>query len=234
MTRASINDSLWITGILLQSSLLALLFLRGIARRLPIFTGLLAFYLLRSILLLALFGHIDNDLYVALAEGFAVADLFLQLLVALEIALQLVPISGGWTWRRAGSLLLLPCLALVGTLLLCQALPVSRFPPDRFQIFDWLVMVLLAAGALAMPAPGRPEASLLRRLTLGLAAYGLLGIYATAARTLAAASHDARRFAQSAYTLPVVWLLVVLYWIVILKPQKDTAPQPEPLPIPAV
>jgi hypothetical protein len=226
MTRATINDSLWALGLLLQCSLLTLLFTCGIARRLPLFTLLIAFYLLRSILLFTLFGHIDPDNYALTYNTLAAADLVLQLLLAIEITVRLVRVSGGWAARRRG-LLLLPCLAFAATWLLTQSLPANtRVPPDRLQLFDWFALVFLCLWAIALRKAAPAAASLLRRTLLGLGAYAFLGISVTIARTLAAADRNALRFAQSSYVLPVAWLLVVLYWIAVLKP---TAAQPAQL-----
>ncbi|MGD0798894.1 MAG: hypothetical protein ABR910_14350 [Acidobacteriaceae bacterium] len=226
MTRTAINDSLWALGLLLQCSLLALLFARGIARRLPLFTLLLAFYVLRSALLFTLSGHLDSDTYAVTYNSLAAADLFLQLLVALEIAAGLVHASGGWL-RRWVELLLLPCAAFVATFLLCQLLPAnSRVPPDRMQLFNWFVIVLLGLWAAVVPQSTPASASLPRRLLLGLGSYALLGICVTVVRLQAAAHRDAVLFARSSYILPVAWLLVVLYWIAALKSHVD---RPAPL-----
>jgi hypothetical protein len=221
MTRTSINDVFWSLGLASQCALFALLFLRGLARRLPLFTALLAFYLLRSILLVALSGRIDSDAYTATYNGLSILDLLLQLLVAIEIATHLTRISGGWATRR-DILFAMPCLAFGATWLVCQMLPiVTRLPPDRLQLFNWFALLLLGIWSLTLPTNDPPALSLLRRASVGLAVYGLLGICATIARTLAAAHRDARLFAESSYILPIAWLLVVVGWIILLKPQQN-------------
>jgi hypothetical protein len=139
-----------------------------------------------------------------------------------EIALCLVRASGLSASRRGDLLFLLPCLALGATTLLCHLLPSSpRVPPDRMQLFNWFAMVFLCLWAIALPKPTPEATSLFRRILLGLASYGFLGICVTAVRTLAAANRDAFHFAKSAYILPVAWLAVVLYWIAILRPHTD-------------
>ena len=47
----------------LQCALLALVFVRGVARRLPGFTVLLGFYPLRAVVLFVLFGHLATPDY---------------------------------------------------------------------------------------------------------------------------------------------------------------------------
>jgi hypothetical protein len=232
MTRTAINDSFLALGLLLQSSLLALLFTRRIARRLPFFATLLAFYLIRSALLFTLSGHIDSDAYTDLYNGLSVLDLLLQLIVAIEIAVRLTRVSGGFATRR-DMLFVLPCLAFGATWLTCQMLPiVTRLPPDRLQLFNWFALLLLGIWSLTLPTHDPPALSLLRRVSVGLAVYGLLGVGATIARTLAAADRNARIFAESSYILPIAWLLIVPCWIVILKPAilKPRQDSPEPPP----
>lgn len=232
MTRAAINDCFWAIGLASQCVLLALLFTRGIARRLPCFTALLGFYVLRSALLFLLSGHIDADNYSTAYNGLSILDLLLQLLVAIEIAARLTRISGGWAARR-DVLLILPCLAFGATWLTCEMLPiVIRLPPDRLQLFNWFALLLLGVWALTLPTTNPPGLSLLRRVSVGLAAYGLLGVCATIARTLAAAHRNAGLFAESSYILPIAWLLVVLGWIVILKPAFFMPQQSSPAPLP--
>jgi hypothetical protein len=232
MTHAAINHSLLALGLILQCSLLALLFTRRLARSLPIFTLLIAFYLLRSVLLLTLFGHIDSDFYAVTYNTLAAVDLVLQLLLAVEIAARLVRAAGGWATHR-GALLTLPCLALVATLWLTQALPAqTRVPPDRLQLFNWFLAVLLCLWAISLRKTAPAATLLLRRLLLGLGAYAFLGIGATILRTLAAANRDALRFTRFSYILPIAWLLVVLYWIAALKPQPNRPAQLTAPPVP--
>jgi hypothetical protein len=222
MTRVAINNSLWIAGVALQLWLLRLMLTRGarqrwIARRMPLLTLLLGFYLVRAILLFALFGHVAPAKYAATVRGLSLADLLLQLLVAGEIATQLMRGWGGWTFRRAMLLLLLPCVAWGASSMARQMLPANApIPPDRLQMFDAALMILLCGVALAWPA-----AALLRRVTLGLAFYGVFDLMTTAGRTIAAVHRDARAFAEWSYPLSGAWIVVVVYWMVVLKPEPE-------------
>lgn len=218
MTRAVINNSLWIFGLMLQCTLLLLVCTRGIARRLPVFTVLLAFYPLRSALLFALYGHLGPTTYHATYNGLSLLDLLLQLLVAIEIAAHLLRAYGKPGLRRSLLFILLPCIAWAGTILDVSMLPAnSPIPPDRLQIFDSLVMVLLCILVFLWPA-----VTLLRRVAIGFAFYGAVNLLATAGRTVAADHRDARAFSRWSYTLTAAWLLVVLCWIFVLKPASES------------
>jgi hypothetical protein len=218
MTRTTINDLFWTVGLLLQCSLLTLVFLRGIVRRLPLFSGLLAFYLLRSMLLFALFGKVDSAAYASTYDGLTLVDLFLQLLVTAEIAVCLERATGLFTLRRSIPLLLLPVFASAATLLLAHALPAhSPVPFDRIQAFAWSSMILLGGLALAWRAAKQPAAALPRRVALGFAFYGIAGIAASLERPFAVLARDARGLAVWSYVLPAAWVLVVVYWIAALR-----------------
>jgi hypothetical protein len=217
MTRASINDTLWIAGLLLQCSLLILLFTRRIARHLPVLTVLFTFYPLRSALLFVLSRYLDPATYAAIYNTTSLANIILQFAVALEIAIHLLRASPGRTLLRILLLVLLPA-ASGATLLVIRTLPAnSPLPPDRLQIFASSVMVLLCFCTLIQTTANQ-TITLLRRLTLGFAFYGLLSILAICFHTVAAIHRDVRAFEQWSYILSVVYLLTVIYWIVTLKP----------------
>jgi hypothetical protein len=219
MTRAAINDLFWTIGLLLQCSLLVLVFLRGFARRLPLFCGLLMFYILRSALLFALFGKIDPAAYASTYEGLTLVDLALQLMITGELALRLTRAAGRHGLRRSSVLALLPAFALAATLLLAHAMPShSPVPFDRVQAFIWTSMILLGALALAWPAT-----DLRRRLALGFGFFGIVGIAASIERLFAVLARDARSLAVWSYAPPVAWSLVVVYWIVALRRPAPTS-----------
>jgi len=218
MTRAVINNSLWIVSLLLQCSLLALLFGRGLNRRIPTFTLLLAFYPLRSAVLYFLAaGHLAPAAYAVTYNGLSIVDLLLQMLVAVEIAAHLIRAAGGFSLRRGFLMLLLAGCALAATFIATRLLPANApLPPDRLQMFNSLTMILLCVWAFS-----RPVSALSRRVTLGFAFYGIFGLLTTAARTFAAIHRDAHMFALWSYTLSGVWLAVIAYWIAVLKPDAS-------------
>jgi hypothetical protein len=215
----AIYDSLWLLGLLLQCALLRLLFQRGLTRRIPVFTLLMAFYPLRSTVLFVAFGRLAPATYAATANALSIIDLLLQLTVAAEIALHLIRASG--RWKRSNILLiaLLPALAWAATFAIIRFLPAhSPIPPDRLQIFASLTMILLSAWAVLRPAP-----ALIRRIALGFAFYGLVNLFATAARASAAAHRDAQLFVFWSYAATAAYLAVVVFWIATLKPAPSPA-----------
>jgi hypothetical protein len=168
MTHAAVNELFLTLALLLECGLLALLLARGIARRLPVFSTLLAFYLLRSTLLFSIFGHIDSASYASIVESLSIVDLLLQSLVAIEIAGDLSPANGASAYRPRAILMLPPIVALLATWLLASILPVnSPVPFDRAQTFDWLWLMILGCCSIAARQASPPS----RRVAVGFALY---------------------------------------------------------------
>src|SRR5579875_1804035 len=117
--QATLNTIVWLFSAALQLALFAALFGRRLARRVPIFTTLIGFYLARSILLFLIFGHIDLATYHALYDDLQIVDLLLQAAVAIEIAIHLSNSQRGQTLRRG-----LTPLALLALAVLCTTLAV--------------------------------------------------------------------------------------------------------------
>jgi hypothetical protein len=213
MTRTAINDTLWAAGMLAQATLLACLTVRRLAQRIPVFTTLIAFYLVRSLALFGLYGHIAPAGYAAMNNGFSIADLLLQMLVAGEIAGRLVRAAGGWTVRRETIVVGIVALAWAAAYAVRQMLPFNTpVPPDRLQMFDSLLMILLCAWALAGRVRG-----LVRRVAVGFGVYAAVSLVAMWARTVAAIHRDAGAYAGWSYAVSGMWVAVVVVWIFMLK-----------------
>jgi hypothetical protein len=223
MTRVAINNSIWTASLLLQGCLIALLFVRRVAWRIPSFTLLLIFYVLRSVALYFFSSHLAPSAYVATFNVLAIADLFFQLAVAIELELRLFPLPNGGlpsqTLRRLGLLLTLPVLALGATLLLSSSIPANApIPADRLQMFDAMFLVVIGVFAIA-----RTSSRFLQRVIVGLAAYGAVAVACSIGRTLAAVHRDATSYLFWSYTVSIVWLLAIIFWVFVLKPDPVPA-----------
>jgi len=210
MTRAAVNNSLFVAGLLLQIGLLVLVCLRRLARRIPSFTLLLFFYPMRALVLFVLprvIGHAD---FAVAYRELSLFGLLLQVVVAAEI---------GWRlWRVLRSslrwgLVLVPVMAWVGAVAVWTALPErTPLPVDRLQMFCSFTMLLLCGFALA----GRAD-WLLRRVVAGLGVFGAVDLIATAGKSFAALHRDAGSFAVWSYADAGGYLLVVIFWMVSLR-----------------
>ena len=210
--QATINTSLWILSVALQLALFLILFKRGLARRVPVFTFLIGFYLLRSLLLYLIFSHIDPTTYHSLYDNLQIADIVLQAAVAIEIAIQLMRSLTGRTLRRIFTPVALLALAILCTLLATALLPPhAPIPADRAQLFFSFLMVLLFAWSLSTPA------TLTGNIAAGFALYGIVNLSATFGRTYAALHENAPAYALWSYALATIYLVVVVFWLVTLR-----------------
>jgi hypothetical protein len=218
VTISAINLSLWVTGVALQIILVAMLFARRTARRFPVFSLLIIFYVVRSILLFALFGHFAPDIYGRLYEFFSWTDLFLQLLLAGEITLSILRLRSGWTLRRTARVAASVVLSLAIAGAVAALLPAhGRIPIDRGSAFAAILMFILFVAASFTRFEGTP-----RRIAGGFALYGATGILASELRNFAALHHNTGVIVASSYTQAGIYIAILLYWLFAL--EADAAP----------
>lgn len=212
----TVNLLLWSVGVALQAALLVGLFLRGMVRRFPLFSLLIAFYMARSVLLYFLAGHIGWAAYGDLYRVLSWADLALQLLVLAEIAAGILRGSGLWSRLRGLKAGLAAFATIAASVALAAELP-SRGPllVDRGSVFTALLMLLLLPWTLIAGTRGT-----VRRIVEGLAAYGLVAVVATLLRSHAAVHRDASAWAAAAYAQSGVYLAAVVYWLFTVRRPK--------------
>ena len=216
--QATLNTIVWIFSAALQLALFAALFSRRLARRIPIFTALIGFYLARSIFLYLVFGHIGLATYHALYDNLQIVDLLLQAGVAIEIAIHLSNSEPNLTLRRGLTPLALLALAVLCTALATMLLPAhAPIPADRAQLFFSFLMILLFVWSQTTPA------TLTRNEVAGFALYGIVNLSASFGRTYAALHEDLASYAIWSYALAVIYLIVILYWLLTLKRQPEKA-----------
>lgn len=221
ISQSTINTLLWTISVALELALFAALFSRGIARRHPVFTALIGFYLARSVLLYIIFNHIPLAAYHALYDNLQLVDLALQAAVAIEIAIQLMRHSTGAKTTGTGKRLtlrsgLMPAallaLAILCTILAATLLPAhAPIPADRAQLFFSFLMILLFVWAQTIPA------TLTRNIAAGFALYGIVNLSASFGRTYAALHQNASAYALWSYATAGIYIVVVLYWLLTLK-----------------
>jgi hypothetical protein len=213
VTRATVNHAIWAAGLVLQFGLLALMFLRRIAGRIPSFTVLLTFYPLRAAVLYFLVGHLAPDDYLGLYRGLALVALALVLAAVIELSWRLWKLLPRARW----GLLATPFVAALIAESLWSILPMkSLVPADRIEMFGSAMMVLLCGFALAGRAP-----EFLRKVLVGLGVFGLVDLMATAGKNFAAQRRDGAMFAGWSYANTSVYVLVVLFWMLSLRSEES-------------
>jgi hypothetical protein len=217
------NLFVWAAGLILQLVLSVALFVRGIARRFPVFASLIVFYVVRSVLLFALFSFVTRDAYAQLYDILSWTDLLLQILLALEIALAILRESGGWdsvSPRRAAIGMVLAFIACAVALGVAALLPApGRVPVDRGAAFAAVLMLFLLAWAISLRLSGTP-----RRIVEGFALYGVAGVAIGLERSYAALYRNAAAYAAGSYAQAGIYMAVVMYWLLTLRAQQTPAP----------
>lgn len=217
ISQSTLNTLVWTISVALELALFIALFSRSIARRHPIFTALIGFYLARSVLLYVIFHHIPLATYRALYDNLQLVDLALQAAVAIEIATHLMrdgTASAGkrLTLRSGLTPAALLALAILCTVLAATLLPVhAPIPADRAQLFFSFLMVLLFVWSRSTAA------TLTSNIAAGFALYSIVSLSASFGRTYAALHENATAYALWSYALATIYLVVVLYWLLSLK-----------------
>ncbi len=222
----SLNNILWALSVALQCLLFSSLLMHGIVRRLPVFTLLVGFYVLRSILLFALFGHLSPSAYTFSYTVLSLFDVLLQVAVAWELfsdgrhptpdIKQPAPLLR--------SLAVFCGLAIVsagvawGFSILVPADPRARI--DRGVLFtSTLMLSVFAASAIRPTSTCRAS----RRVLEGFAALGVISILSQVARTVAGLHRNATAFTRWSYAGAAAYLVVLLFWLLTLRNAEPRA-----------
>ncbi|HEY0757934.1 MAG TPA: hypothetical protein VGD59_01625 [Acidisarcina sp.] len=211
--QAKVNTWVWALGVAMQSTLLMALIVRRLPRRIPVFTLLIAFYLVRSAVLFGSSGHVSRAALAAIYNGLSLADLMLQIAVAAEIAVLAMRQRGGLTLGRSGALLgLLAVAASIGWAAGLRWQTRGRVSLDRGQIALAVLFVLLFVWGSAVGASG-----LVRRQMEGFALYSGISLASQVERYQAAVHRDAGMYIGWSYTVAAVYLVVLGYWLLTLR-----------------
>jgi hypothetical protein len=218
------NTSIWAIGLILQCLLLGALARRGVARRLPLFTALVGFYVVRSVFLFAAFGHLSTDTYSLTYQALSLMDIVFQVLVAWEL------FSGGRQyppapahsaavqdslWRRLALFSALLVGSAAVTWGLSAAVPANpNVRMDRGVLLSSALMLAVAAVTFFWLRNSRGPAT--RRVLEGFAILAASGILAQIGRALAARHRDAWAYGFWSYLAAVAYLAVLLFWLVAL------------------
>jgi hypothetical protein len=219
-----ISLTLWLVGLALQILLLALLVRRGLARRFPVMTGLIGFYVARSVLLYALLHLAAGDTYQAWYDALSLTDIALEIALAAEITLAALRQRGAWTGRKVGLAILIGVAMVAAGATAAAFLPArSIVPVDRGAAFGSLLLV----GAWVWIAALRVRGPAFR-IGLGFAVYGVVAVAAAVERHLAAIHRNGGAYVAGSYVPSGVYLAVVLYWTLALRPAAPAPARPAP------
>ena len=221
---------IWACGLLLQLALFIALSRRDIARRTPLFTALIGFYLFRSALLYLGFGLIGSESYHSIYEASQMLEIFIELGLAASLALAIIRGDAGAAEvtqpeRRMRTVVAAALLigALLLTWLVASLVPArAAVQPDRAQILFDLLMILLWGWSRILRSSLEPA----RTILSGFAVYGAISIAASLGRTHASLGHNAREYGLWSYAVSATYLAVVIYWIIsVVQPRAQSIDQ---------
>jgi hypothetical protein len=222
-----LNLVLWIVSVALQCILLAALLMRGLIGRLPIFTILIGFYVLRSTALYAVSSHLGARTSALMLSGLAVIDIVLQVAVAWELlyaaanpnnaAVISIDTARGALLRCVGKFsLLLIAAATLAVVISNQIHANPRAPMDRGILFTSTLFLLVFLVSLSPQTP-----ALDRRIAGGFALHSGVSILCQIGRTLAAVRRDVIAFNRWSYVEVVAYLTAVLIFVVVCQEKHN-------------
>jgi len=207
-------------------ALLTVLIRRRLTARLPLFTILIAFYLLRSgIFLLAHLTTVDPWLYWVLIG----LDPVLQLILFAAIVHAWRPFALKSTTARGLAALGLIIAACLSGAVAWYVGPSSRFSPLNLSIkTDVFVSVLWIEAGIALWASGRRAQlpRLTQKVVLGFAVYSAANVLTEIGHMHFAAAREASPYIGLTYARIAVYLLCLLLWFIASSQEARLASEP--------
>jgi hypothetical protein len=222
----------WAAAFALEILLLVVLVTRHRATTFPVFTTLIAFNIVRTVVTypIAMRGTNTHSYYVAYF-AFAILDFALQSSIAYELASHVFRPTGTWAPDvRKAFLILTVASFTVAAALACIPSPPERTLLgtllDRGNLFSSALQCELFIGMIALSATARlPWKTHVARIAQGLGFYSLIGLLLDASQNVLVRSSAS--FQAVDYIRNVTYLLCESYWIVML---WQNAPAPQELP----
>jgi hypothetical protein len=232
---STLDRFLWVIGLVGHIVLVAVLWRKRRAQRFPIFTTLITFYLVRTLALFFTMHYcgIKSNAYFYSYWTLGIGDVFLQLLVLYELALQIFRPTGRWAVDVRGSFLwLVGASVLLATGLTWLAAPATRSFKQvvfiRGNFFSSVLMSELFVGMVVLSVTsGLPWRTHVARIAQGLGVCAIVGILIEALQSYFGLVRGSEVYQALSQVQISTYLLTLLYWIITLG--RD-APEPRPLP----
>jgi hypothetical protein len=222
----------WAAASTLEILLLVVLVTRHRATTFPIFTTLIAFNIVRTVVLypLAMRGTNTHSYYVVYFS-LAVLDFALQSAITYELASHVFRPTGVWApdVRRAFLILTVASFAVAAALACISSPPEKTLLGkllDRGNLFSSALQCELFIGMIALSVTARlPWKTHVARIAQGLGFYSLIGLLLDASQTVLV--RNTTSFQAAEYVRNAAYLFCESYWIVML---WQNAPAPQELP----
>lgn len=233
MPVSGLDRLFWAAGFFGHLVLLAVLFRKDRARRFPFFTALIAFEVVRTVVLFVEREHGTRAAYLWTYLAVSLVDLSLQLAVAYEVASHVFRPMGRWAtdvrsgliWLGWGSLAVASGL----TWLAAPSSPQWKFAAlIKGNFFSASLLSELFLGMVVLSVTvGLPWRTHVARIAYGLGAFSVLDVLIEVAHTIYGGVYQANLGEVLTTTRKVLYLLVLGFWIVTL---WQEAPETRELP----
>jgi hypothetical protein len=210
---------LWLAGFISHIALFSVIWIRRHAHKFPVFTGLIALNIVRTVLLFVIERRRRPELYFYSFWFLAAVDALLQLGIVYEVASQVFRPLGKWA-RDIRKRLVIWVAASTAVALLLTAIPK---PPSRF----WIQVVILKGsflcaalmselfvGMIALSAiAGLAWPPLTVKVAKGLGVYSLTTLLFETANTCLGLAGQGTVYSLLARVRILLYLGCVAYWI---------------------
>ena len=220
---------LWVAGFVANAALLTVLILRHRWRKFPVFSALIGFDLILTVILFEIYRHGSVHLYTIVYWVSALIDFGLQVALIFEIARVVLKPTGTWAKDARATFLICGGIGAV----LAIALTYAVHPTATKSLDDWqlrsrlftslLVSELFLAMMFAAHRLGLVWRNHVMGLAQGLTAWAVISLSVDAAHTYLGVIHD---FTSLEYVSMFVYLGAQVYWIVTF-----WLPEPERRPL---
>lgn len=230
---SSLDLFFWVTGLVGEIALVAVLFFKKRASRLKVFTILACFYTVRTILLCFITRYGSYRSYFYIYWSSSILDVLLQIGVFLEGTLQIFRPTGHWASDIKRTLLLL----LSGSVTFALAItwlnsPETRLPIQslilRGNFFSSVLMSELFVAMVALSVTvGLPMNTHVSRVLNGWGVYSLVGIVLQGLQSYFGVARGTERYVLLSHIKVGLYILIAAYWTIAL-----WLPAPEPRELP--
>jgi len=223
----------WALGFFEHCALLGVLLLRRRASSFPIFTALIALYVVRTIVLYFTLHYRSSEAYFYTYWSLGFLDVSLQLAVAYELARHVFRPLGVWApdVRRAFALLAVICVLVAAVLSWLASPPtytVRTAIAIRGQFFSSALMSELLVAMIALSVIlGLPWRTHVAAITQGFGIYAIFCILVDSAYTYFGSYNKHVSYASLSYVRMSLYCLCAAWWIVSLARNE---PEPRKLP----
>jgi hypothetical protein len=228
MNFSTLDNLLWAAGFIGHAALLAVLLVRRRWRGFPIFTGLVAYHVLETIVLFLVFRYGTRHTYTVTYWVFAGGDILFQLALILEIARIVLRPTGTWVRDARSSFIFTAAIGTAVTLGLSLAVkPLAHSALGIWEIRGNLFTALLdcelfLAMLYASNRLGLEWRNHVMGLAQGLTAFAFGAVVSDLTHIVFGWSRD---FLVLDHLLSLVYLLVLVYWMVTFwRPEPARAP----------